>query len=125
MAKRTYRYFTGEPLYPFGFGLSYSRFAYSGLRLSSSTVPAGEPLRVEVEVTNTSARDGDDVVQAYLVFRDLPGAPRRALRGFTRVHLRAGESRVVRFDLGVRDLSHVDESGTHKVSAGAYRMSVG
>ncbi len=125
MSRRTYRYFAGEPLYPFGFGLSYSTFAYSGLRLSSPTIAAGEPLQVEVEVKNTSARDGDEVAQAYLAFPELPGAPRHALRGFARVHLRAGAGRVVRFDLRDRDLSHVDESGTHKVSAGAYRVSVG
>ena len=125
MANRTYRYFTGEPLYPFGFGLSYSTFAYSGLRLSSPTVAAGEALQVEVDVKNASARDGDEVVQAYLVFPRLPGAPRHALRGFSRVHLRAGEARTVRLTLGERDLSHVDEAGTRKVAAGVYRLSVG
>ncbi len=125
MAKRTYRYFPGEPLYPFGFGLSYSTFAYSGLKLSSPTIAAGEPLQVEVEVRNTSARDGDEVVQAYLTFPKLGGAPRHALRGFSRTHLPAGESRTVRFSLGDRDLSHVDEAGTRKVAAGAYAISVG
>jgi len=76
-------------------------------------------------VKNTSARDGDEVVQAYLTFPKRAGAPKHALRGFTRIHLRAGESRAVRFVLGDRDLSHVDEAGTRKVAAGAYRISVG
>jgi beta-glucosidase len=125
MANRTYRYFSGEPLYPFGFGLSYSRFEYSGLHLGSGTIAAGDPLDVEVQVRNASARDGDEVVQAYLVFPELPGAPRHALRGFSRVHLGAGETQTVRFRLGDRDLSHVDEAGTRVVSAGAYRISVG
>jgi len=125
MANRTYRYFTGEPLYPFGFGLSYSSFAYSGLRLTRPTLTAGEPLDASVEVKNTSARDGDEVVQVYLEFPQLAGAPRHALRGFTRVHLRAGESRDVRFHLGERDLSFVDEAGTRKVAAGGYGLSVG
>jgi beta-glucosidase len=125
MANRTYRYFTGEPLYPFGFGLSYSSFAYSGLRLSSPTIAAGEALEVQVEVKNASARDGDEVVQAYLRFPNLPGAPRHALRGFTRVHLRARETRTVRFVLGDHDLSHVDEAGVRKVAAGSYAISVG
>ena len=74
---------------------------------------------------NTSGRDGDEVVQAYLVFPRLAGAPNLALRGFTRVHLKAGESRRVRFALGARDLSRVDEAGTRLVSAGRYRISVG
>ncbi len=125
MANRTYRYFSGEPLYPFGFGLSYSTFAYSGLELSSRTIAAGEPLQLKVDVMNTSARDGDEVVQVYLRFPKLAGAPRHALRGFSRVHLRAGESRSVRFDLGDRDLSFVDEAGARKVGAGAYGISVG
>ena len=125
MTNRTYRYFTGEPLYPFGHGLSYSTFSYSGLRLSRQTLAAGEPLEVEVDVKNTSARDGDEVVQAYLVFPKLPGAPRLALRGFSRVHLSAGESRKVRFTLDDRAQSHVDDSGMHVVSAGEYRVSVG
>ena len=125
MASRTYRYFKGQPLYPFGHGLSYSTFAYAGLRLSKPAITAGEPLEVELEVKNTSGRDGDEVVQAYLVFPRLPGAPHLALRGFQRVHLNAGEGRTVRFTLAERDLSHVDEAGTRVVAAGSYRLSVG
>jgi beta-glucosidase len=125
MANRTYRYFTGEPLYRFGYGLSYSTFAYSGLRLSRQTIAAGEPLDVAVDVKNTSSRDGDEVVQAYLVFPKLAGAPRHALRWFSRVRLRAGETRRVHFTLPDRDQSHVNEAGVHLVSAGEYRISVG
>ena len=83
MARRTYRYFDGEPLFPFGYGLSYSSFGYSGIRLSQPTLQAGEPLQVEAQVANTSGRDGDEVVQLYLAFPKLPGAPLRALRGFS------------------------------------------
>jgi beta-glucosidase len=75
--------------------------------------------------TNTSARDGDEVVQVYLRFPKLPGAPRHALRGFTRIHLRAGESQTVRFTLGPGDLSHVDETGTRLVGAGTYGLTIG
>jgi beta-glucosidase len=125
MANRTYRYFTGEPLYPFGYGLSYSTFAYSAPRLSKQTITAGESLEVEVEVKNTSGRDGEEVVQLYLVFPKLDGAPRHALRGFSRVSLKAGESRAVRFVLGERDLSHVADSGVRLIKAGAYGLSVG
>jgi beta-glucosidase len=125
MARRTYRYFDGQPLYPFGYGLSYSKFAYSRVTLSKTTLEAGEPLQAEVRVTNTSARDGDEVVQVYLVFPKLPGAPRHALRGFTRVHLRAGETQPVRFTLEARDLSHVDTEGNRLVGAGKYGLAIG
>jgi beta-glucosidase len=125
MAKRTYRYFEGEPLFPFGFGLSYSTFAYSGLKLSTDALPAGEPLHVEATVANTSRRDGDAVVQLYLSVPGQPGAPRRALRGFTRVRLKAGESQVVRFTLGERDLSSVNADGQRLVGAGRYGLAVG
>jgi beta-glucosidase len=125
MSKRTYRYFDGEPLYPFGFGLSYSSFRYSAIKLSKPTLRAGEPLNVEARVANTSARDGDEVVQVYLGFPKLPGAPQHALRGFSRIHLRAGASRVVSFTLAERDLSYVNEAGTHLVGAGSYSITIG
>jgi beta-glucosidase len=125
MAHRTYRYFQGEPLFPFGHGLTYSTFAYSRIKLSRATLPAGDPLEVEAQVANTGGRNGDEVVQLYLTFPKLRGAPIRALRGFTRVHLRAGESRTVRFTLEDRDLSYVAEAGTRLVGAGRYGLAVG
>jgi len=125
MEKRTYRYFDGIPLYPFGYGLSYSNFAYGSLTLSSSILMAGEMLGVDTEVKNTSKRTGDEVVQLYLHFPSLPGAPLRALRGFSRVHLGGGESRRVHFDLNPRDLSIVDAGGVRHVAAGTYDISVG
>ena len=93
---RTYRYFKGEPLYPFGFGLSYSSFEYSGL-LTSRTAKGAE---VRASVKNTSGRDGDEVVQLYVGGGPEEEAPVRSLRGFQRIHLRAGESREVTFTLG-------------------------
>ena len=68
MKGRTYRYFAGTPLYPFGYGLSYTKFAYSGLKLPSQSIKAGEPLVVEATVTNTGTRAGDEVAQLYLNF---------------------------------------------------------
>jgi beta-glucosidase len=124
MARRTYRYFDGQPLYPFGHGLGYSTFAYSGLKVPA-TVAAGEPVPVEAQVANTGAREGDEVVQVYLTFPKRPGVPLRALRGFTRVHLKPGEQRTVQLTLGDRDLSHVSPDGMHLVSAGRYGISVG
>jgi beta-glucosidase len=125
MANRTYRYFSGEPLYPFGYGLSYSSFAYRDLRLSARKLRAGQTLVASVEVSNASARDGDEVVQLYVEFPRVPGAPRRALRGFERVHLAAGESRRVRLTLAPRDQSYVDADGRRLVGPGSYLISVG
>ena len=82
MKDRTYRYFHGEPLYPFGYGLSYTKFTYSGLKPAKSTVHAGDPLEVHVDVTNAGDRDGDDVVEVYLVPPQQEGNPLKALRGF-------------------------------------------
>jgi len=124
MARRTYRYFDGQPLFPFGFGLGYSTFAYSDLKVPA-TIAAGEPLPVQAQVKNTGTREGDEVVQVYLTFPKLPGAPLRALRGFTRVHLRPGEQRAVSFTLVDRDLSHVSPVGMHLVRTGQYGISVG
>ena len=125
MKNRTYRYFTGEPLYPFGYGLSYSTFEYSGLKLSSPELQAGDSLSVEVNVKNTSKRAGDEVAQLYLNFPKTPGAPLRALRGFTRIHLDAGEQRPLKITLQPRELSYVNEAGDRLVAAGDYVVSVG
>jgi beta-glucosidase len=100
MKNRTYRYFQGEPLFPFGFGLSYSTFEYSGL--NAKRTPDGAQIRVTVK--NTSARDGDEVVQLYIAGGSGEGAPTRSLRGFQRIHLRAGESREVSFALDAEDV---------------------
>jgi beta-glucosidase len=125
MKNRTYRYFTGEPLYPFGHGLSYSTFEYSGLKFSNGTVQAGSPVDVQVALKNTGKRAGDEVVQLYISFPKLPGAPLKALRGFTRVHLKSGESRQVKLTLSPRDLSYVNEAGDRLVAAGDYMITVG
>jgi beta-glucosidase len=93
MKNRTYRYFEGTPLYPFGYGLSYSQFSYSNLKLSTEQLNAGDPLTVEADVKNISDRDGDEVVELYLSFPKSPTAPIRALRGFTRVSVAAGATR--------------------------------
>ncbi len=125
MKNRTYRYFTGEPLYPFGYGLSYSTFEYGGMKFSSPQLQAGSPLDVEVDVKNTSKREGDEVVQVYISFPKVAGAPLKALRGFTRVHLNGGESKHVKLTLGPRDLSYVNEAGDRLVAAGDYLITVG
>ena len=125
MKERTYRYFSGAPLYPFGYGLSYTRFAYGEPELSTTQLAAGQPLTVSVAVRNTGQRAGDEVVQVYLDPPAAPLAPRHALVGFRRVHLAPGESRRIRFELSPRQLSQVDAAGLRAVEAGRYRLFVG
>jgi len=125
MKGRTYRYFEGTPLYPFGYGLSYTTFSYGGLTGTTGTVAAGTPVSFDVTVTNTGRSPGDEVAQLYVEFPDVPGAPLRALRGFERVHLEAGASQKVHFELLPRDLSMVSEAGEPIIAEGDYSVSVG
>jgi beta-glucosidase len=125
MKGRTYRYFEGTPLYPFGYGLSYTSFSYSGLTAPVEAVEAGKSVVVEATVTNTGNRAGDEVAQLYLSFPAVAGAPLRALRGFQRVHLEPGASKTVRFELKPRDMSMVTEFGEPIVAEGKYTVSVG
>ncbi|HUN83052.1 MAG TPA: glycoside hydrolase family 3 C-terminal domain-containing protein, partial [Terracidiphilus sp.] len=125
MANRTYRYFTGKPLYPFGYGLSYTQFSYSDLNVPAQPVAAGEPVTAEVTVTNTGKFAGDEVVQLYLRLPPVKGAPRIALRGFQRIHLEPGASTRVYFDLKPRDLGMVTEDGNPIVAQGDYTLSIG
>jgi beta-glucosidase len=125
MANRTYRYYTGKPLYSFGYGLSYTTFSYSGLKLSTATLTAGETLGVDVDVKNTGKVAGDEVSQLYLTFPGTAGMPRIALRGLARLNLQPGETKTVHFDLSPRDLSSVTVAGDVKVQPGSYTLSVG
>ncbi len=125
MANRTYRYFRGNPLYKFGYGLSYSTFTYEGLKLSSPTVKAGDPLNVETDIQNHSSIRGDEVTELYLEYPQVPGAPLRALKGFYRSHLLAGATHHVKFVLTPRDLSLVTGQGDHKIMPGRYTVWVG
>jgi beta-glucosidase len=125
MANRTYRYFTGKPLYPFGYGLSYTTFSYSDLSVPVQAIAAGQPLAADITVTNTGKLAGDEVVQLYLRFPPVKGAPRIALRGFQRIHLEPGASTKVHFDLKSRDLGVVTEDGNPIVAQGDYTISIG
>ncbi|HUV71204.1 MAG TPA: glycoside hydrolase family 3 C-terminal domain-containing protein [Terracidiphilus sp.] len=124
MKGRTYRYFEGTPLYPFGYGLSYTTFSYGGLSVPKE-VTAGSPLVAEATVTNTGKKAGDEVAQLYLTFPKVAGAPLKALRGFKRIHLEPGASEKVRFELNPRAMSMVTEAGAIVVPEGAYTVSVG
>jgi beta-glucosidase len=125
MANRTYRYFKGDVLYPFGHGLSYTSFRYSKPRLSASSVKAGNKLTVSVDVTNTGARDSDEVVQLYLSHPGVVGAPTRALEGFKRVHVKRGETKTVALTLDERAMSVVDPRGTRRIIPGKVDVWVG
>ena len=125
MSDRTYRYFSGKPLYPFGYGLSYTNFAYKDLTVPAAPVEVGDPISASVTVTNTGKVAGDEVVQLYLKFPSVAGAPRIALRGFQRIHLAPGEIGQVHFELKRRDLSMVTEAGQPIIAGGKYTISIG
>ncbi len=125
MAHRTYRYFRGDVLYPFGFGLSYSTFAYRKPRLRTTTVHAGDTVHVKVRLKNTSSLAGDEVAQLYITPPPTPVSPRLSLEGFQRVHLAAGEERELTFDLDPSELSSVDALGTRSEAPGDYTIYIG
>jgi len=125
MQNRTYRYFTGKPLYPFGFGLSYTRFSYSVVK-GPQSVKAKQPITISTTVTNTGGRDGEEVVQCYIKWPDgVQPAPRLALRGFQRIALEKGETKTVVFKLSPADLELPDNAGNYYQPAGQYTLYIG
>ncbi|HEX9620719.1 MAG TPA: glycoside hydrolase family 3 C-terminal domain-containing protein [Polyangiaceae bacterium] len=126
MCGRTYRYSEHDPLYPFGYGLSYTSFEYSDVRVSAERVAVGEPVEVGATLHNTGSRAGDEVVQLYV--KDLEAScavPRHELRGFSRVSLAPGESARVVFELGPRALSLIDDAGRRVLEPGRFRIWIG
>jgi beta-glucosidase len=125
MKGKTYRFFTQEPLYPFGYGLSYTSFAYSNLILPAKA-KAGEPVHVKVTVTNTGKRAGEEVVELYLT-DEKASTPRpvRQLEGFSRVMLAPGESRDVEFTLDPRQFSIINNKDKRVIEPGWFSVSVG
>ena len=128
MRNRTYRYYTGTPLYRFGYGLSYTKFSYGSLRLSTTKLRAGDSLTAQVDVTNAGKLAGDEVAQLYL----MPPAsgngglsPRVQMEGFQRVSLAPGKTRTLTFLLDPRMLSQVDAEGVRAVQAGSYTLAIG
>ena len=123
MRDRTYRYYTGKPLWGFGYGLSYSSFRYGPAKLSVTSLDAGQPLDATVTVTNNSKRDGDEVLEAYLKTPQADG-PLRSLVSFQRVHLKSGETKQVALHFDARSLSSVDDKGDRSVLPGTYHLTV-
>ncbi|WP_158790171.1 glycoside hydrolase family 3 protein [Granulicella sp. L60] len=125
MQGRTYRYFPGKPLYGFGFGLSYTSFSYSGIKVPSAKVTAGQPVLVEGEVKNTGKVAGDEVVELYLTQPRGFETPLRVLAAFTRVHLAPGQSTHVGLTIDPRTLGQVDAKGNRVILPGDYVVSLG
>jgi beta-glucosidase len=124
LKNRTYRYFTGKPLWGFGYGLSYSKFKYGQVKLSAETLKAGDSLTVMVPVTNAGTVAGDEVVEAY-VKTPQPDGPIHSLAGFKRVHIEPGTTIAVKLNIDPRALSSVDDQGNRAILAGKYTLTVG
>jgi len=126
MKGRTYRFMDQEPLFPFGFGLSYTTFSYGAPQLNKSVITAGETLKLTVPVTNSGSRDGEEVLQLYLRKVGDAGGPLKTLRSFKRVMIPAGGTAEVAFTLGERELEWWNESiQSVAVTPGAYELMVG
>lgn len=125
MRGRTYRYFTGKPEYPFGYGLSYTRFGYSDAKVAAASLAAGKPQQVTVRVRNDGATAGDEVVQLYVSTPGRADVPLRSLKGFERIRLEPGASQDVAFKLKPRDLAFADADGIMRIKPGEYRIWVG
>jgi beta-glucosidase len=125
MADRTYRYFKGKPLYPFGYGLSYTTFSYSDLVIPEK-ISAGSDMKASVTVTNTGTTAGDEVVQLYIT-DEKASTPRplHQLEGFRRIHLRPGESKTVEFTVTARQFSMIDKKNRRVIEPGWFTISAG
>ncbi|WP_308757376.1 xylan 1,4-beta-xylosidase [uncultured Bacteroides sp.] len=126
MTGRTYRYMTQQPLFPFGYGLSYTTFEYGKLVLANDRIKSGEPLKLTVNVTNSGQRGGEEVVQVYLKKQEDAEGPVKTLRAFKRIYIPAGKSVDVEFSLNDKELEWWDtQSNTMRVCAGKYDVMVG
>ncbi|MBN1486513.1 MAG: glycoside hydrolase family 3 C-terminal domain-containing protein [Anaerolineae bacterium] len=126
MAGRTYRYFEGEPLYGFGYGLSYTTFTYTHLDIAADTQKSEETLHITVGVKNTGMRAGDEVVQLYI--RDVEASypvPIHHLQGFQRIHLQPGEEREVKFELTAKSFTLINDQGERILEPGSFKIMTG
>jgi len=117
---------SNDPLYPFGYGLSYTNFSYSDITLSSSSMKPGQKITASVTVTNNGSRDGKEVVQLYI--RDIVGTstrPVKELKGFQKIELKAGASKTVSFDITVNDLKYYNYELKYVAEAGDFKIFIG
>ena len=124
MRNRTFRYFSGKPLYGFGFGLSYTSFDYGNLKMAPSA-KAGDAVAVEADVKNTGTMEGDEVAELYLAQPKAFETPLRVLAGFKRLHLASGESFHIKLTIDPRSLGQVDAKGNRVIEPGEYTVSLG
>ena len=124
MQNRTYRYFKADPLYPFGFGLSYTKFTYSNLKLSKTKIKKNESVNAEVTVTNCGKMKSDEVVQLYLTHQSGKDVPFYALKGFKRITLFPGASEKVKFTISPDMMKLVNENSTNTVYGTASSSSI-
>jgi len=127
MKGRTYRYFTGIPLYPFGYGLSYTTFAYSALSLEKAVLHPGDSTEISFHITNTGSADGDEVVQLYLRYPEsLEERPLKELKAFKRIPFKSGEKKEIAFVISPGMLARYDyEKDIQVVEPGKYGILVG
>ena len=126
MTGRTYRYATEEPLYPFGFGLSYTHFTYSDLALDKHRIQAGESLSLRCTLTNSGAVEAEEVAQIYLSDREASTVvPLHSLIGFQRVHLKPGEQTTLTFTITPEMMAMVNDAGERVLELGEFRVTVG
>lgn len=126
MNGRTYRFMTAEPLFPFGFGLSYARFAYSDLRLDSEQVTSGKYLSLNFKLANLGSVAAEEVAQVYL--KDMEASvrvPFHKLVGFQRVLLQPGECRILEFTLSPAMMELIDEDGNSRLEPGRFQVTAG
>ena len=121
---RTYRYYTGKPLWGFGYGLSYAKFTYGPVKLSADTLNAGDPITATISVTNSTTVPGEEVVEAYIQTPQKDG-PIHSLAGFERVTIPAGQTKEVKITIDPRTLSSVDDQGNRSILAGKYTLTLG